>query len=172
MNKTYGGLVSNPVNNNDTYVQDNRTITFQGVVIQTPTEIPEPQSEPQQEIPVIEVFSDADCTTYATGELDTVYVRINKDIELAVDPEYPGEGFASYGMDDSHGYNYSTVVFSYDNSGWAVAALVDFNSPLVSLDQPNPFKEGAVFECTLPAGIEPIDVTGRKTVFYESDRVD
>ena len=47
MNKIYGGFVSSPVNQKDTTVSNNTTITFSGTIVETPTIIPDPIESPE-----------------------------------------------------------------------------------------------------------------------------
>lgn len=139
MNKTYGGLVSQPRNSRGTTVIGTGvTHTFSGEVVET-IAIPEEYVVHDVIAPEgdVQVFKDQQCTEYATGAEQTVYVRLNTAVEF-------GEGW-HVGTGDVQGSCFDVTAPSegheddpYYVQVWALWDSDDFSEA---------FTEGQVVKC-------------------------
>lgn len=97
----------------------------------------------------IQVFSDPDCMSYATGSVRKVYVRVNKDFGVNGSHDYgTGENSIKVGAPSTEEPNHPYFIWAY----------VDFSSG----DGTAPFTSGQIVECTAESAI---DVTNFDKVF-------
>lgn len=150
MNKTYGGLVSQPRNSRGTTVIGTSvTHTFSGEVVETIT-IPEEYVVHDVIAPEgdVQVFKDQQCTEYATGAEQTVYVRLNTAVGF-------GEGF-TVGGGSVQGDHFSVTAPSegHDDDPYYVQVWDMWGSD----DFAEAFTEGQVIECTnTDPDFEPVE---------------
>lgn len=158
MNKTYGGLVSQPRNSRGTTVIGTGvTHTFSGEVVETIT-IPEEYVVHDVIAPEgdVQVFKDQQCTEYATGAEQTVYVRLNTAVGF-------GEGFTvGDGSVQGDHFNVTAPSEGHDDDPYYVQVWDMWGSD----DFTEAFTEGQVVKCgNGNPDFEPIsNVT---TVFYK-----
>lgn len=96
---------------------------------------------PQPIAPVgkVQVFANPQCTEYADGQSDTVYVRLNQDFGI--------DGDAHWGTGPSDAENYLSIAAAsteYPNDPYQIGLWIDWNSIIYY----EPFTSGQIVECT------------------------
>lgn len=100
------------------------------------------------------MFADAECREYATGELSTIYVRLNQAFGFGERKEM-GSGNNSLLI--------ATPIQAAPTDPYSIVAFVDFFSE----DQNESFQSGDVIPCVSREG--PSDVTGYRTIWYGTE---
>lgn len=98
----------------------------------------------------VQVFANAECTEYATGTVDTVYVRLNRAFGMNGIKQYSGTG----------GLFVQTPTTESPSDKYEVVAYFNFHSQ----EFDTPFVEGQVVECT---NTNAVDVSSFDTVFND-----
>lgn len=108
----------------------------------------------------VEVWADYECTTRPTGEVDHVYVQLNRDFKFDQTTVY-GTSISSEGEK----LNVNTPTPEYSTDPYSINCWVDF----LSVEQTSYLTTGQVLLCVIPgdAPIETADVTGYQTSFGE-----
>lgn len=88
---------------------------------------------------VATVWANSDCTIRPSGEVDTVYLRVEMDIG-------PGNLNVSSGPGDGQQLEF---FYSTDPVEYLLVLWVDFGSSVFAA----PFRSGDVIECSTPSGI-------------------
>lgn len=100
----------------------------------------------------MQIFQNPECTQYATGEVEDVYVRINTPWS-GVD-----SGWDSIGASDGDSFEALAPSSENPDQQYQVYAWVDF----ISASQSEPYSAGQVVKATLEGGA---DVTSYTKVF-------
>lgn len=101
---------------------------------------------PQPIAPVgkVQVFANPQCTEYADGQSDTVYVRLNQDFGI--------DSGAHWGNGPSDAENYLSILTAeteVPNDPYQIGLWIDWNS----INYYEPFTSGQIVECTAPNGV-------------------
>ena len=104
-----------------------------------------PLVPPQPIAPVgkVQVFANPECTAYADGQSDTVYVRVNQDFGI--------DDGITWGTGPNDAENYlciATASTEYPNDPYQINLWIDWNS----INYYEPFTSGQIVECTCPYG--------------------